>query len=264
MERTADRVAQSAMTKRGDVTITTLFDNYLARDDLKALWGFSCYVEISGRVLLFDTGSNGRVLLQNARTLQKDLGKTDTLFLSHHHWDHIGGVDSLIELKPDIDLVVPSSLSKNLIRDLRSMTKSVLTVDGEGRRIGDDLYSTGLMGDEVKEQSLIIDTDAGLIVITGCAHSGIVNIVKKAKALLGREVLLLLGGFHLVYNDTTEIDGVIGELKKEGVAYVSPTHCSGDLAIERFRDAFGERFIAGGAGSTIELGRLIRQRERSS
>lgn len=252
------------MRKRGDVTITTLFDNYLARDDLKALWGFSCCIEISGHLLLFDTGSNGRVLMQNARTLQIDLGRTGTLFLSHHHWDHIGGVDSLIELQPDIDLVVPSSLSKHLIRDLRSMTRSVLTVDGEGRRIGDDLYSTGMMGDEVTEQSLIIDTDAGLIVVTGCAHSGIVNIVKKAKALLGKEVLLLLGGFHLMYNDAEEIDEVIGELKKEGVAYVSPTHCSGDLAIERFRDAYKERFIAGGAGSTIELSSLIEQRERRS
>ena len=250
------------MMKRDDVTITTLFDNYLARDDLKALWGFSCYIEIPGHVLLFDTGSNGRVLMLNAGKLQIDLGRTDTLFLSHHHWDHIGGVDSLIELHPDIDLVVPSSLSKHLIRDLRSMTKSVLTVGEDACSLGSNLYTTGLMGDEVKEQSLIIDTDAGLIVITGCAHSGIVNIVKKAKSLLGREVFLLLGGFHLMYNDKDEIDAVIGELKKEGVEYVSPTHCSGDLAIERFRDAFGERFIAGGAGSTIELGRLIGQREQ--
>jgi 7,8-dihydropterin-6-yl-methyl-4-(beta-D-ribofuranosyl)aminobenzene 5'-phosphate synthase len=239
------------MIKSVDVTITVLFDNYLHRDDLTALWGFSAYIELPGKTILFDTGSNGRVLLRNAKLLRKEIGKVDTLFLTHHHWDHIGGLDSVIERHPGIDIVAPSSLSPRLIRDLRSMVRSVDVVEENAQEVIDGVYTTGMMGEEVQEQSLVIDTDEGLIVITGCAHGGIVEIAERAKAMLGKEVLLLVGGFHLADESEERILKVIDALEKLGVTYVSPTHCSGERAIEMFSSAFGAKYIPGGAGKII-------------
>jgi 7,8-dihydropterin-6-yl-methyl-4-(beta-D-ribofuranosyl)aminobenzene 5'-phosphate synthase len=239
------------MIKSSDVTITVLFDNYLYRDDLASLWGFSAYIELPGRTLLFDTGSNGRTLLSNAKLLKKEITKVDTLFLSHHHWDHIGGVDSVIERHPDIEIIAPSSLSPRLIRDLESMVRSVEVVGEDARRLHEGIYTTGMLGDAVQEQSLVIDTEEGSIVITGCAHSGIVDIAKKARELLGKKVLLLAGGFHLMDKEEAQIARVIGALEKLGVENVSPTHCSGEKAIEMFGKAFKAKCIAGGAGRVI-------------
>ncbi|MEA3374261.1 MAG: MBL fold metallo-hydrolase [Campylobacterota bacterium] len=241
------------MIRDSDITITIVFDNYPFGDDLKTLWGFSCYIETPGKTILFDTGSNGRVLLENMQKLHKDVKKIDTLFLSHHHWDHIGGFDSVIELNSNIDIIAPSSLSKLLIKDLRSMGNSVKVVGENGSAVCNDIYTTGMMGDEVEEQSLIIDSDAGLIVITGCAHSGIVGIAKQAQRMLNKKIALLLGGFHLMRSDEAEIDSVIRELKTMDIDYLCPTHCTGDMAIDKFRNTFTETFIAGGAGKTIRM-----------
>ena len=240
------------MIRNSDITITIVFDNYPFQDDLKTLWGFACYIEIPGKTVLFDTGSNGRVLLENMQKLKKDIKKIDALFLSHHHWDHIGGLDSVIELNPKIDIIAPSSLSKLLIKDLRSMVNNVSVISENGSAVFDDIYTTGMMGDEVQEQSLIIDSDKGLIVITGCAHSGIVEIAKRAQAMLVKKIALLVGGFHLMREDEARINRVINELKKMDIDYLCPTHCSGDRAKELFRSLFEEKYIEGGLGRVIK------------
>lgn len=133
------------------------------------------------------------------------------------------------------------------------MVKSVQVVDKNILRISDNIYTTGMMGDDVQEQSLIIDTDAGLIVITGCSHGGIVNIAKRAQAMLDKKIALLLGGFHLMHEDETQINSVINELKTMDIDYLCPTHCTGDMAIDRFCNTFTDTFIAGGVGKIIRL-----------
>ncbi len=241
------------MMKSNDITLTIVFDNYPFRDGLKTLWGFSCYIETPKKTVLFDTGSNGRVLLENLKKMDLDVEKVDTLFLTHHHWDHIGGLDSVIELNPDLDIIAPDSLSKLYVKDLRSMVRSVTVIKEKESRISDDLYSTGMMGEGVREQALIIDSDAGLIVVTGCAHSGIVEIAEKAEAMLGKKTALLIGGFHLMQEEETQILDVIERLEKMDIAYFCPTHCTGDRAIELFQKTFSERCIKGGLGRVITM-----------
>ena len=101
----------------------------------------------------------------------------------------------------------------------------------------------------IKEQSLIIATSKGLIVVTGCAHPGIVNIVKKAKELTGKDVYLAIGGFHLSGASQRTISSIIEELKALGVKKVAPCHCSGDLARRLFKEKFGEDYLEAGVGA---------------
>ena len=228
-----------------------LFDNYNYNyPELKSLWGFSAYLEEYH--LLFDTGSNGRVLLENMKALDVAIEEIETLFLSHSHWDHIGGLDSILEINPDITLFVPESLSKHLIKDLRQLAKEVVIITDEPQRLFDNLYTTGLLGDEMPEQSLIIDGEKP-VVITGCGHFGIDNIVNRASQIIDKKIYLAAGGFHLMYSDEREILETIASLKRSAVEFVSPTHCSGDQAIALFAQSFGDHYIQGGIGARIAI-----------
>ncbi len=109
------------------------------------------------------------------------------------------------------------------------------------------------MGVWVKEQSLIIQTEKGLIIITGCAHPGIVKIVKRAKDLLKKDILLVVGGFHLIGKSEKEIGEIVLEFKKLGVKYVAPCHCSGDIARRLFKEVYKENFINAGVGKIISI-----------
>ena len=231
--------------------MTIVFDNYNYHyPQLKSPWGFSAYLDEYH--LLFDTGSNGRLLLENIKTLNIDIKEINYLFISHSHWGHIGGLDSILELNPDITLFVPESLSKHLIKDLSTLAKEVIVITEKPQRLFDTLYTTGLLGEEMPEQSLIIDGEKPTL-ITGCGHFGISNIVNTASQIIGKKIHLAVGGFHLMYSDEDEITNNIVSLKKSGVEYVCPTHCSGDQAIAMFAQSFGDHYIQGGIGATITL-----------
>ncbi|MEA2108412.1 MAG: MBL fold metallo-hydrolase [Pseudomonadota bacterium] len=234
--------------------ITIVFDNYPYNPELKSLWGFSAFLQIPNQTILFDTGSNGPVLSRNIQTLGLNIKDIDTLFISHPHWDHIGGVDSVIEQNPNLHIFAPDSLSKHLLRDLRNHVQNVTIIDYQATQLFDHVYSTGVMDEDlIGEQSMVIDTKGGLVVITGCAHPGIVNIARKARQMLDKEILLLMGGFHLLNDNPTAIQKVIHSLQNSAVNYVCPTHCSGDLAKKMFKESFKEKYIEGGVGAKVKL-----------
>ena len=214
-----------------------LFDNYKVCDDCQSLWGFSAYLE--EYKLLFDTGSNGRVLLKNMRHLNVDVKKIEYLFITHSHWDHIGGIDSIIELNPNLTLFVPSSLSKHLIKDLKTLVKEVIVCTKKPQKLFANLYTTGVLGDEMPEQSLIIDKEESRL-ITGCGHYGIENITKVAREVIGRDIQCVVGGFHLLRSSDAKIVQTIEVLKGMGVKCARATHCSGDRAIELFTKNFSQ------------------------
>lgn len=232
--------------------ITVIFDNYAYLPGFTPLWGFSAFIETDEYTILFDTGSNGRVLLQNMARLDIDPVDIDILFLSHPHWDHIGGIDSIIEANPHLDLVTPHSLSKHLINDLRKLCKTVTVVDKAPIRLLSCVWSTGTMS-EVGEESLVIDTEKGLIVVTGCAHPGIVSIAERAVEILEKPIALLMGGFHLMERNRQEIADILRALDRLEIGYVSPSHCTGDLAIKMFHEHYEKRFIQGGIGQKISI-----------
>ncbi len=220
-----------------------LFDNYNTNPTCQALWGFSAYLEEFK--LLFDTGSNGRVLLKNMQELGVDVKEIEYMFITHSHWDHIGGIDSILELNPNITLFIPSSLSKHLINDLKTLAKDVKICTKEPLHLFGKLYSTGLLGDDMPEQSLIIK-DAETKVITGCGHFGIQNIAKIASEVIDQQIDFVIGGFHLLNSSDEDILNSISGLKKLGVTKVMPTHCSGDKAIKMYKESYKENCFLGG------------------
>jgi 7,8-dihydropterin-6-yl-methyl-4-(beta-D-ribofuranosyl)aminobenzene 5'-phosphate synthase len=122
------------------------------------------------------------------------------------------------------------------------------------------IYTAGQMYRVVAEQSLVLVTEQGLVVITGCAHPGIVRIVERAREIAvsgdaaNRDVHLVLGGFHLGRRPQATIEGIVEDFQRLGIQKVAPCHCSGDLSRSLFERAYGLDFIKVGVGSRLEVG----------
>jgi 7,8-dihydropterin-6-yl-methyl-4-(beta-D-ribofuranosyl)aminobenzene 5'-phosphate synthase len=233
--------------------LTILFDNYPGRSGLRSLWGFAALIRLKDHTILFDTGSNGRVLLGNMAALGLAPESVDLLFLSHPHWDHMGGLDSFLECNPEVTVVLHEGFSKHLIHDLRGQCRELIAIGTEPRRLAPGIYSTGMLDSQPPEQGMAIDAGGVTAAISGCAHPGMERIVERAQGLLGRPVDWAIGGFHLMYADAAEIDRSILSLQSLGVADVVPTHCTGDAAKAAFGKAFGARCHAGGVGRELTL-----------
>ena len=237
-----------------NVSIIIVYDNNRYREGLETAWGFSCVIRC-GRTILFDTGGNGNILLENMEKLGIDPGDIDIIVLSHIHSDHVGGLLKFLKVNHNVTVYLPKSFPDVFKWEIKKYGAKVVEVQ-EPLKIFDGVYSTGEMGVWIKEQSLLIRTGRGIIVITGCAHPGIVNIVKRAKELLGNDVLLVVGGFHLIGNSEQSIREIISNLKDLGVKYVAPCHCSGDLARKLFKEEYKERYVNAGVGKVIVLNNL--------
>jgi len=238
--------------KIDNIQLSIVFDNECCSSNLTSLWGFSCFIKTPNHNILFDTGSNGRVLLKNLNKIDLNISSINNIFISHTHWDHIGGLDSILELNPHVNIFITSYISKNLIRDLKTLSSGVTIIEDTPIEILDDIYSTGAMGEQ-NEHSIILNTDKGLIVIVGCAHSGVENIAKRVNEFFNRPIFLILGGFHLNNRDDIEILEIIETLKKLDTKFVSPSHCTGERAKKLFKEKFGENYIEGGVGININF-----------
>jgi 7,8-dihydropterin-6-yl-methyl-4-(beta-D-ribofuranosyl)aminobenzene 5'-phosphate synthase len=198
--------------------------------ELKAAQGFSCLIEHRKKIL-FDTGGDAKILGHNMEKLNIDPGKIDILVISHEHWDHIGGIPCIVGKNPYLRVCVLESFSNSIKSEIGESAE--LVEISKPMEIEQGIITTGGMGSRIKEQSLIVDNT----VITGCAHPGIVEIVRKAREFVD-EVSLVFGGFHLMDNSEDGIFEIISELKELGVKNAIPCHCSGDLATRLFNREF--------------------------
>jgi 7,8-dihydropterin-6-yl-methyl-4-(beta-D-ribofuranosyl)aminobenzene 5'-phosphate synthase len=232
--------------------IRVIFDNIRYSKQLETAWGFSCIIEGMPQVILFDTGSDGNILLANMTKMGIDPRNVEAVFLSHRHDDHIGGLRVFLHRNPRITVYLPASFPASFKKSITSTGAKVRAL-GQPEKLFDKVYTTGESGSWITEQSLVIDTPKGLVIITGCAHPGVVQIVSQTKHRLQKKVYLLMGGFHLGGQPLGELQQVAAELKKLGVEKVAPSHCTGAAARKLFRDRWGQNFVESGVGAVIEL-----------
>jgi 7,8-dihydropterin-6-yl-methyl-4-(beta-D-ribofuranosyl)aminobenzene 5'-phosphate synthase len=189
---------------------TILYDNK-AKKGLKQGHGFSCLVEGQTNVLV-DTGWDGHLLLSNMEQLGITLESVDSIFLSHSHWDHIGGLPTILNQNKNLELFYPTWFSTNLKREVKARAK--LTETSIATQIADRMYTTGELGRDIKEQSLVVSTEKGNIIVTGCSHPGLDVIVKKARTF--GSVYGVIGGFH-GFDDYPVL---------QGIPMIVPCHCT--------------------------------------
>lgn len=238
--------------KVSDVTITIVYDNNKYDKTLKTGWGFSSLIELKDKEILFDTGGDSPILLSNMEKLEMDPQKIDIIVLSHIHGDHIGGLSGILKINPDVTVYVPKYFPNSFKDGIKSYRADYVDVSSP-TEILNGVYTTGELGAWIKEQSLIIKTEKGIVVITGCAHPGIINIVKKSKELTKDKAYLVLGGFHLGNASEADLRQIINTFREIGVKKAGPCHCSGDRCRELFKEEYGNDFIEVGAGKIIKI-----------
>jgi 7,8-dihydropterin-6-yl-methyl-4-(beta-D-ribofuranosyl)aminobenzene 5'-phosphate synthase len=240
------------MTRRPRITFTVLFDNRQFRKDLEPSWGYSCLIRGTARTILFDTGGDGRILMDNMKRMGIEPSIIDAVFISHQHWDHSGGLERLLKEKAEPSVFVPASSSRDFKTKIEDHGGNVVEVD-RPQALCSRVWSCGQMGGSLFEHSLVIDTDYGSVVLTGCAHPGIVEIVEQIHRIGQSDIALLMGGFHLRDSRPGEVRRVIEHLRRLWVLRVAPSHCTGEEAIAIFKREYGADFLETGVGSTITV-----------
>jgi 7,8-dihydropterin-6-yl-methyl-4-(beta-D-ribofuranosyl)aminobenzene 5'-phosphate synthase len=231
---------------------TILYDNYVYKEGTTADWGFACLIEGTEKTILFDTGTRPEILMHNAEVLNVDLSEVEQIVISHNHGDHTGGLPTVLERNPNVTVFFPASFPPEFGRRVESLKAKAQTVD-KPIEICRNVHLTGEMGDEIKEQSLVIDSPKGLIIVTGCSHQGIVNILRRAKEILDKPIHLVFGGFHLMDKSNSEMQKIIAAFQQLKVEKCGATHCTGDAQIGMFKKAFGENYVPMGTGRVIEV-----------
>jgi len=230
----------------GMAEICVLYENR-ADEGLRPGWGFSAFIRSEAAVVLFDAGADKLVLEHNAKAMGCDLDIVTAFVLSHDHCDHRGAMSSV--LHKGLRVYVPAPISRRFRRlqkggvELRSVKHPVDIVPGT--------RSIGSIGRRIPEQALLLDGADGPILVTGCAHPGIVKMARRATELAGRPLSLVLGGFHLLYKNEDELRRVIEQLQRLEIDRIGPCHCTGERAIAALRDAFADRFVKVQAGTRI-------------
>lgn len=232
------------------VTIRVIYDNYPKTEGLKTGWGFSFIIEGLEKSILFDAGADQKIFEHNFTNLGLNIKETDIIFLSHEHGDHTEGLPFIASNTKGIPVLFPFSFSDQFKKEVRESGLEPLLIK-DPVRICSDLYSSGEFSGPIPEQSLVLDTKNGLVVMTGCSHPGIIEMLKEIKTKFGKNIFLVFGGFHLLEKSEKEMQDIIQEMKSLGVVKCGATHCTGPKQIEMIRDAYGTNFVEFGVGNII-------------
>ena len=211
--------------------ITIIYDNEVFKKDLSADWGFSALIEIKNTPkILFDTGANGEILLSNMDKLEIDPSSIEEVFISHSHFDHIGGLTDFLKINNNIKLYLPVSCPKNF------NAKEIITVS-KPLKIHENVFSTGEL--DGIEQSMGVETKKGIVLIVGCSHPGMSHILDTARKF--GKIYAIIGGMH----GFSEF-----ELFRD-LELICPTHCTQHKA--ELKKLYPKKYIEGGAGKIINI-----------
>lgn len=211
--------------------VTIIYDNTAYKKGLRADWGFSCLVEVENTPrILFDTGTNGSILLDNMKKLNIDPTSIDEVFISHAHFDHTGGLSAFLNVNNNVKVYVPVSF-----RGVRG-AKEVISVS-EPLKIHNNVFSSGEL--DAIEQSMGVETEKGIVLIVGCSHPYMDHILDAARKF--GKIYGIIGGLH----GFSEFDLF------KNLELICPTHCTQHKA--ELKSLYPEKYIEGGAGRIIEI-----------
>ena len=275
--------------------VTTLCDNYVPAGGrgLVGEHGLAMLIETPEQTILFDTGQ-GLGLETNARVLGIDLNRVGQVVLSHGHYDHCGGLGSLLAMGTPFTLTVHPRCFERKVgrfpgradvqigcpveRDAVEQQVSELKMSAAPVRVAPGVTTTGevpletdfesvdrvllredngeLVADDVLDDlSLVLETAEGLVVLLGCAHRGVINNVRRACEVTGRDdVHAIIGGMHLSRASAGQLKRTLEELRKLKVRRLVPGHCTGTAAFARMRSALGDVVQVNQVGSVFEFG----------
>lgn len=235
--------------------IQIVYDNQ-AMPGFRAGWGFSCLVD--GHIL-FDTGEDAVSLFANLERLGVSRSAISAVVISHDHWDHTGGLWALLEERPGLTVYACPGFGAGFKGRVAALGGQMVETS-PNLRVTEGIHVTGEIpavykGESMPEQSLVVKTARGLVVVTGCSHPGIVQVLQavRDRVDLVAPLSLVLGGFHLLRETPLTIREVQNAFEALGVSRVGPTHCSGAAAQALFQKQYGDRFLALGAGAVLTV-----------
>jgi len=255
-------------------------------------YGFSCLVETASGTYLFDTGG-GLTIINNAERLGINLSRLDGIILSHGHFDHTGGLKQVLEqtgpiavyAHPDLfdrrfsshggplrsigiagerneleALGADFQLSKEPVEITANMLLSGCVPGVNPHEIGDpklviEVVAGKYARDPLEDDlSLFLHTDKGLVLVLGCAHAGLINIIDHAVAVTGeKRIHAIVGGTHLMYSGKDQLKATMDRLESEDVTHIGASHCTGRNGALALAARFGERFFSASVGSFLEI-----------
>ena len=273
--------------------IITLLENTACDATLCAAHGLSLYLETPKHKVLFDMGPDGR-FVENAVKLDVDLSAVDIAVLSHGHYDHGGGLRAFCEVNSQADILIHTDAFGDFYALEEGKPPRYIGLDGELWELESRIIPTAdcvrlddeltLFSDEPEvfpalaasaklhvetaeglrpdpfthEQNLLVTAWGKSVLLAGCAHRGIVNILSGAKARLGRLPDAVFGGFHFFElnphsPDSARLIDETGRALLEGDTVYYTGHCTGDYAYERLHAILGDRLRRMSGGGSVEL-----------
>jgi len=254
--------------------------------------GFSCFVETDKGNYLFDTGQ-GLSITQNSLALNKDLRSINAIMVSHGHYDHTGGLPAVLKQRGAVDVYGHSEMFAQRIWSKDDVTRDIgipyrrsyLESLGATFKLGTQLVEVGpgvyLSGEIPRKSvfekndpnmtlisadggrvhpdpmaddcSMVLDTDKGLIVVLGCAHAGMVNILNYVISQLGnKHIFAVIGGTHLGFSSSQQFDETLKVLDHYNIEHLGVSHCTGLEKASMLHAHLGERFFFGTVGAVLE------------
>ena len=268
--------------------VTILYDSFGKSPTLTMDWGFAALVDYGGKRILFDTGNNAQIFEHNVKAAGVDLQKLDFVVMSHRHGDHMGGLAYLLKVNPTVKIYAPKERSGVYGDDQPSSTwyRKDPSLPTEQRyyrgappeiihmgeawpnanfqlidkniEIVPGMYLIALVSDtpgtlEVHELSLAIRTPDGLVLVVGCSHPGVENILREASAI-DSHINLLLGGLHQLQAPDPEVERIARVLHDQyKLDRIAPGHCTGEPEFAALKKTFGDHYLYAGVGSVVDL-----------
>jgi 7,8-dihydropterin-6-yl-methyl-4-(beta-D-ribofuranosyl)aminobenzene 5'-phosphate synthase len=255
--------------------------------------GFACYIETGYANYLFDTGQ-GLGIINNATVLKKDLAGIDSIILSHGHYDHTGGLAQVLQISGKKTVFAHPEIFTERFWERDGILKYIgipfarpylESLGAEFRfvpqmvEIGKNVYVTGEVPrmsafekgdrnmfvrneddtisklDPLKDDlSLVLDTDKGLVIIFGCAHAGVINILDHIVRTLKKDkIYAVIGGTHLNFSSEEQFEGTLKVIDKYQIEHLGVSHCTGLVKASLLHAALKERFFFANAGVSIEV-----------